>query len=223
MMKQYRRKPVFSVVALVMALLVLPSIAAEVTDQRRDPSSRPADTAKPLKVFILAGQSNMEGHAQVRTFDYKARDPKTPRLDQMAAEGIQFLDAHSPSTICSPSRYGLFSGQLVCRTGRDSTAFEGPGGPSYLAPGQLTIAEMLWKYLDHMGSGGNNYSNGILMEYALPETAPDATGQLFNLAEDPGETTNLFFAESARRKQMQALLKKLTSPKNGRSAAGLLG
>ena len=59
---------------------------------------------------------------------------------------ILFLDAHSPSTICSPSRYGLFSGQLVCRTGRDSTAFEGPGGPSYLAPGQLTIAEMLRKH-----------------------------------------------------------------------------
>ena len=26
--------------------------------------------AKPLKVFILAGQSNMEGHARVETFDY---------------------------------------------------------------------------------------------------------------------------------------------------------
>ena len=26
--------------------------------------------AKPLKVFILAGQSNMEGHAKVETFDY---------------------------------------------------------------------------------------------------------------------------------------------------------
>ena len=38
---------------------------------------------------------------------------KTPRLDQMAAEGIRFTDAHSPSTICSPSRYGLFSGQQI--------------------------------------------------------------------------------------------------------------
>ena len=69
--------------------------------------------------------------------------------------------------------------------------------------GEFQLRQGDWKYLDHMGSGGNNYSNGILMEYALPETAPDATGQLFNLAEDPGETTNLFFAESARRKQMQ--------------------
>ncbi len=68
---------------------------------------------------------------------------ETPRLDQLAAEGIRFTDAHSPCTICSPSRYGLLSGNLVCRTGRRPTAFEGPGGPSYLAPGQLTIAEML--------------------------------------------------------------------------------
>ena len=36
---------------------------------------------------------------------------KTPRLDKMARDGIRFTDAHSPSTICSPSRYGLFSGQ----------------------------------------------------------------------------------------------------------------
>ena len=69
---------------------------------------------------------------------------KTPRLDQFAAEGIRFTDAHSPSTICSPSRYGLYSGQQIYRsTGRGGGAFEGPGGPSYLKPGTLTIAEML--------------------------------------------------------------------------------
>jgi hypothetical protein len=33
--------------------------------------------AKPLKVFILAGQSNMQGHVNVSTFDYMATDPKT--------------------------------------------------------------------------------------------------------------------------------------------------
>jgi arylsulfatase A len=69
---------------------------------------------------------------------------KTPRLDQMAQEGARFTDAHSPSTICSPSRYGLYSGQQIYRsTGRGGGAFEGPGGPSYLKPGTLTIAQML--------------------------------------------------------------------------------
>jgi alpha-galactosidase len=35
---------------------------------------------KPLKVFILAGQSNMQGHASVSTFDSLADDPKTAAL-----------------------------------------------------------------------------------------------------------------------------------------------
>lgn len=69
---------------------------------------------------------------------------ETPRLDQMAADGIRFTDAHSPSTICSPSRYGLYSGNQIYRsTGRGGGAWEGPGGPSYLKPGTLTIAQML--------------------------------------------------------------------------------
>ena len=39
---------------------------------------------KPIKVFILAGQSNMEGHARVETFDYIGDDPKTaPILKEM--------------------------------------------------------------------------------------------------------------------------------------------
>lgn len=40
--------------------------------------------AAPLKVFILAGQSNMEGHARIETFDYIGDDPATaPLLKQM--------------------------------------------------------------------------------------------------------------------------------------------
>jgi alpha-galactosidase len=50
--------------------------------------------AKPLKVFILAGQSNMQGHAMISTFDYIGRDPRTaPMLAQMR-------DANGQPTIC---------------------------------------------------------------------------------------------------------------------------
>lgn len=35
---------------------------------------------KPLKVFILAGQSNMQGHANVSTLDFMADDPKTASI-----------------------------------------------------------------------------------------------------------------------------------------------
>ncbi|MCU0702624.1 MAG: hypothetical protein MUF18_01380 [Fimbriiglobus sp.] len=39
-----------------------------------------ASAAKPLKVFILAGQSNVQGHASVTTFNSLADDPKTAPL-----------------------------------------------------------------------------------------------------------------------------------------------
>jgi len=57
----------------------------------------------------------------------------------------------------------------------------------------LSIRRGNWKYLDHKGSGGNNYSKGDLAVFALKENAPEAPGQLFDLAEDPGETSNLYF------------------------------
>jgi alpha-galactosidase len=48
------------------------------------PADKPAAQAKPLKVYILAGQSNMQGHANVSTFDSLADDPKTaPLLKEM--------------------------------------------------------------------------------------------------------------------------------------------
>lgn len=43
-----------------------------------------AASAAPLKVYLLAGQSNMEGHAKIETFDYIGDDPDTaPLLQQM--------------------------------------------------------------------------------------------------------------------------------------------
>ena len=66
---------------------------------------------------------------------------------------------------------------------------QGFGGSRYLA-----IRRGDWKYLDHKGSGGNRYeSHRLLNEYRLPDTAPDAPGQLYNLRADPGETNNLYF------------------------------
>lgn len=46
-----------------------------------------AEGRKPLKVFLLVGQSNMQGHAQVRTFEHIGMDPKTaPLLREMQGD-----------------------------------------------------------------------------------------------------------------------------------------
>lgn len=49
-----------------------------------------AQPPKPLRVFVLAGQSNMEGHAKVETFDYIGDDPATaPLLKKMRGDDGQ--------------------------------------------------------------------------------------------------------------------------------------
>ena len=42
---------------------------------------------------------------------YGATKIKTPHIDRLAREGMRFTDAHSPASVCSPSRYGLLTGR----------------------------------------------------------------------------------------------------------------
>lgn len=81
---------------------------------------------------------------------------------------------------------------------------------------KLAIRHGKWKYLDHQGSGGNNYERGVMAPFALKELAPDAPGQLYNLEEDPGETTNLYFKHPEVVKELKAKLEELKT--TGRSA-----
>ena len=41
---------------------------------------------------------------------------QTPNIDRIGKEGITFTDAHSPDTVCTPSRYGLLTGRYSWRT-----------------------------------------------------------------------------------------------------------
>ena len=70
-----------ALLGLTFAALTAPAIAADAPK----PASASSDKGvKPLKVFILAGQSNMQGHVNVSTFDSMAEDPKTaPILKEM--------------------------------------------------------------------------------------------------------------------------------------------
>ena len=80
----------------------------------------------------------------------------------------------------------------------------------------LAIRRGKWKYLDHRGSGGNNYEREELKRYALPERAPDAPGQLYDLDVDPGETTNLYFKHPQVVRELKAVIDRFVE--SGRSA-----
>jgi hypothetical protein len=72
-------------VATTVAGVLLVAVAALAgTADQPNPAKPLEGGSKPLKVFILAGQSNMQGHAAVSTFDGMADDPKTaPLLKEM--------------------------------------------------------------------------------------------------------------------------------------------
>ena len=74
--------------AAIICVAILPfTVSALAVDEPKSPSAtgdKREKGVKPLKVFILAGQSNMQGHAHISTLDSMADDPKTaPILKEM--------------------------------------------------------------------------------------------------------------------------------------------
>ncbi len=80
---------------------------------------------------------------------------------------------------------------------------------------ELAIRHGGWKYLDHAGSGGNDYSRPFLAGLTIDDGAPDAPAQLYNLADDPGETRNLYFEEAQIAARLKGELEQLKAAGRG--------
>jgi arylsulfatase A-like enzyme len=67
---------------------------------------------------------------------------QTPRLDRLASEGLVCTDAHSTSSVCTPSRYALLTGRYSWRGPLKKGVLDGYK-PPLIEPGRLTVAELL--------------------------------------------------------------------------------
>ena len=94
---------------------------------------------RPNVLLILADDL---GYGDVGIYNPGSR-VATPNLDRLAARGMRFTDAHSPCTVCTPTRYSLLTGQMAFRVPNGGRVFSGAGGPSLIRPGRLTLPEML--------------------------------------------------------------------------------
>ena len=101
------------------------------------PSHAQADkagtAAKPLKVFILAGQSNMQGHAKVSTFDDLANDPKTAPLLEEMRDKVDAPTVSDKVWITSVGCLGNAYDDLSEQTGKLTAGF-GAGGEDTIGP-----------------------------------------------------------------------------------------
>ena len=92
----------------------------------------------PNIVLILADDL---GYGDVSCYNDKSRI-RTTNIDRLAADGLRFTDAHSPSTVCTPTRYSILTGQMAFRLNYRGV-FTGAGGPCLITPDRLTLAGML--------------------------------------------------------------------------------
>jgi arylsulfatase A-like enzyme len=66
----------------------------------------------PNIVFILADDL---GYGDLKKFNPDAQIP-TPNLTRLANEGLICTNAHSASSVCTPSQYGILTGRYAFRS-----------------------------------------------------------------------------------------------------------
>lgn len=94
--------------------------------------------SKPNIVFILADDL---GYGDISCFNENSKI-QTPYIDKLASEGVMFTDAHTSSSVCTPTRYGILTGRYNWR----STLKQGvlSGFSKALIPQErTTVAEFL--------------------------------------------------------------------------------
>ena len=95
-------------------------------------------TEKPNIVLIFADDMGIDS---VSAFNDKL-GLTTTHLDRLASEGMSFMDAHSTSAVCSPSRYGLLTGRYNWRS-RLKRGIVGQWERPLIEKGRLTLPSLL--------------------------------------------------------------------------------
>ena len=92
-------------------------------------------TVRPNVVFILCDDL---GYGDVACNNPQGKIP-TPCVDRLAREGMRFTDAHTTSSVCTPTRYGVLTGRYNWRSRLQSGVLGGLS-PRLIEPGRLTVA-----------------------------------------------------------------------------------
>jgi arylsulfatase A-like enzyme len=100
----------------------------------------PAADASELPNIVLILCDDL-GYGDVGCNNPQCKIP-TPRVDRLAAEGMRLTDAHTTSSVCTPTRYGVLTGRYNWRS-RLQTGVLGGLSERLIESDRLTVAEML--------------------------------------------------------------------------------
>ena len=76
-------------------------------------------TVKPPKAIVMIYADDL-GYGDVGC--YGAKGIPTPAIDKLAEQGCRFTDAYSTTSVCTPSRYALFTRSPPCPRCSNPTA-----------------------------------------------------------------------------------------------------
>jgi len=130
--------------SILIALCLLPACGAREETQGRQ--KRP-----PNLVIVLADDMGIGDPAC-----YNARSKiVTPNIDKLAKQGMRFTDMHSPSAVCSPTRYGMLTGRYAWRGVLKKSVCFGYD-PLIVEPGRLTLAALLKQLIRRPAHAGRH-------------------------------------------------------------------
>lgn len=129
-------------------------------------------------IVIILGDDVGQGDLSCYNTDSKI---PTPLMDRVAAGGVKFTDAHSPSALCSPTRYGLLTGRYAWRTRMQKSVLLSYD-PPLIEPTRMTLASLLkksgyetaWIGKWHVGMDWTT-KDGSPAENAIDRNAPGRT------------------------------------------------
>jgi arylsulfatase A-like enzyme len=117
--------------------------------------------AKPNIIYVLCDDL---GYGDVHCLNPQRGKIATPHADRLAAQGMVFTDAHSGSSVCTPTRYGILTGRYAWRTHLQSGVLGGDSR-ALIARDRLTVPALL---------GQHGYATTCIGKWHLGMTLPDA-------------------------------------------------
>lgn len=115
--------------------------------------AEPELSIPPNIVVILADDM---GYGDIQAYN-PASTIATPNLNQLCQEGMRFTDAHTPSSVCTPTRYGLLTGRYPWRSRLKRFVLSGYS-PHLIEPDRQTIASLLQE---------QGYTTGVVGKWHL--------------------------------------------------------
>ncbi|MCG9792341.1 sulfatase family protein [Flavobacterium algicola] len=100
--------------------------------------SKKLQDKKPNIIYILTDDL---GIGDVSFYNENSKI-STPNIDKMGAEGMKFTDAHTSSSVCTPTRYSIMTGRYNWRTPLKSFVLWGDS-PMLIKDNRLTVAQLL--------------------------------------------------------------------------------